>query len=291
MLSKYYSCLNEKKYMAGVCNAPALKNKMLERYPESVIEPIRPGGTLGIFFEAQIANKRKFIKTHMAETMQKQNLIKELEILKALYADELGIDSFIINDNGFEKLFMIMDYLDGTECEGDISFIEKITRQYSEKLKCVNPNVVNYDMNDLYRASIKSYETLIEKDLITAENALECERTIARFSVYASLEKVLCHGDLSNVNIMNKDGKIFVIDWEDAMWAYPGYDILYWLTFYSQRKYYTKYLFEELKIEKQFGKDMMLLIILIKSFMSYKNKSYLTNKLSINDRITEIIWL
>ena len=75
------------------------------------------------------------------------------------------------------------------------------------------------------------------------------------------------------------------------MLGYQGYDLLYWLTFYSQRKYYDKQLLKKLNIDKQFGKDMMLMIILIKSYLSFQNKQYLKNKLSINDRISEIMQL
>ena len=90
---------------------------------------------------------------------------------------------------------------------------------------------------------------------------------------------------------MENNGRFYALDWEDALWGYQGYDILYWLTFYSQRKYYDKDLFRRIKIDKQFGKDMMILILLVKSYLSYRNGTYLSNKLSINDRISEVIQL
>lgn len=80
-----------------------------------------------------------------------------------------------------------------------------------------------------------------------------------------------------------------MLDWEDAMMAYPQYDILYWLTFYSQRKYYSCHLLNDIGVEVSFGKNVMAMILLIKCYLSYRNKSFLNNKLSINDRINEII--
>ena len=82
---------------------------------------------------------------------------------------------------------------------------------------------------------------------------------------------------------------MFVVDWEDALLAYPEYDILYWLTFYSQRRYYSCHLFEDIGVDKQYGKDIMVMILLIKCYLSFVNESYKKNKLSINYRIDEII--
>ena len=79
-----------------------------------------------------------------------------------------------------------------------------------------------------------------------------------------------------------------VIDWEDSLMAFGEYDYLYWLTFFSQRKYYSPALLENHDIDKVWGTDIMALITLVKSKMSYQNQSYKNNKISFQERIDEI---
>ena len=291
MLSKYYDLLNTSQEMEDENSARWIVGEIKKLYPEALGRSIYPGGTLGIFFAINIGNRWRFVKTHRNNEMQRQNLQKELDIMRKLYQGILDVDSFMLNVGEYQKLFVIMDFLQPVKGEKDIAFIQDMIIQYSANLSSVSYDTVNYNMNDFYKAAVQSYKVLTENNLLSGMNATECETSFLRFSEYASFETIICHGDLSNVNIMSDGANYFVIDWEDAMLGYQGYDLLYWLTFYSQRKYYDKQLLKKLNIDKQFGKDMMLMIILIKSYLSFQNKQYLKNKLSINDRISEIMQL
>lgn len=57
----------------------------------------------------------------------------------------------------------------------------------------------------------------------------------------------LLHGDLNDKNIKYKDGKLYLIDWEDAICGDPAYDLAYWATSHSdeQRKLLWKTYFGE----------------------------------------------
>lgn len=289
MLSKYYRYISKETSKEEERISKILKSKVAERFPEA--ESIYPGGTLGIFFKLKIENECYFVKTHRDSSMQKKNLQKELEVMQCLYGETLKIKTFVIESELGIHLFVAMKYLQKIEKEYSIEEITKIIEEYSECLKMRSFLNVNYDRGDLKKAAINSYEKLAKADLISRCNVKRCEDAIRRMDQYESFEKILCHGDLSNANIMQMNNKAFVIDWEDAIWAYPGYDLLYWLTFYSQRKYYSRELLKKLKIESQFGKDIMLSIIAVKSYMSYLNGSYLTNKVTIEERMNEIMQL
>lgn len=293
MLSKYYCCCNDEIDKADTFDISALNQNIREMYrKDAVIERINPGGTLGVFYQAMIDGKKKFIKTHIKGEMYRQNLSKEIELMKALYGNVLDISSFTINYNDVSREFMVMDYLDSQQSKAyGMDFVRNIIENNSVELASVSSDLVNYNVDDLYNAAVKSYEIMSEADLLSLDLSLWCEKAIKRLEGYGSYNRVLCHGDLSNVNIMSWKDLMIVIDWEDALFAYPEYDLLYWLTFYSQRRYYNCHLFEDIGVGEQYGKDIMVMILLIKSYISYANKSYKKNRLSINDRINEVVYM
>lgn len=291
MLSKFYCDSSGKMNKADTFEVSALNSAIKEIYSckDVHVERIFPGGTLGIFFQAVMDGKRFFIKTCDADKMCQANLHKEVEIMKALYERQLCINSFVIDHHGLQKEFIIMDYIVVKNNAYEMKFVQELIRSYHVKLNGVPHDIVNYNTDDLYRAASISFEILSKTDLLSVEVGVWCERVFKRLETYNDNGRVLCHGDLSNVNIMIREEDVLVLDWEDAVMAYPEYDILYWLTFYSQRKYYSSHLFDDIGLEEQYGKDIMVMILLIKCYLSYRNKSYLNNKLSINDRINEII--
>ena len=101
-------------------------------------------------------------------------------------------------------------------------------------------------------------------------------------------EHFFCHGDLSDKNIMLKDGHQIVIDWEDAMLGSNKFDLGYWLTFMNQRKYYQTREFKNfLGVEKDIF-FFMVLVLLLKSYLSVLDGSISKNKVSVQERIEEL---
>ena len=180
MLSKYYRYNNGEVYKADTVDVSALNQKIKEIYLNDVttVERIHPGGTLGIFYKAIIDGKKKFIKTHMNGEMYRQNLLKEIELMKALYGEILDIKSFTINSNGLKKEFIVMDYIKGQSDVYDMSFVRNLIKRNSVQLEAVSLNRINYNVNDLYNAAIKSYENMSEADLLTLDVVLWCEKAL-----------------------------------------------------------------------------------------------------------------
>ena len=133
------------------------------------------------------------MKTHINNEMQKNNLQKELEIMSKLYKADLEIDSFTIDDRGMERLFLLMDFIKPIEKPRSISFIQEMVERYTSNL--TSGDYINYNMDDLINASKHSYDTLTEKNLLTITNGKECEKAFLRMPQYASLKKIICHGD------------------------------------------------------------------------------------------------
>jgi len=293
MLSKFYHDGSKDTGEADTFEVSALNAAISEIYPgEDVsVEKIFPGGTLNIFYRAVIGRKNFFIKTHNNGQMNRLNLQKEIEIMKTLYKDILCIHTFSIACGNSSKEFIMMDFIDSGNAVYELQFVHNLIKTYNFQLEKVSLNKINYNVDDLYQAAVKSYDVLEKAHLLSAGVRLRCGKALKRLKEYNNCERVLCHGDLSNVNIMLWKDHVIALDWEDAVLAYPEYDILYWLTFYAQRKYYSSYLFDDIGVSEQYGKDIMLMILLIKSYISYRNKSYLNNRLSINDRLEEIIYM
>lgn len=291
MLSKFYHDVNKDINKADTFTVSALNKAVCEVYPgkDVFVERIFPGGTLNIFFRAVIDGKNFFIKTHTNEQMNRLNLQKEIQILRALYRDTLNIHTFSITCGNTPKIFLMMDFIHSENRIYELPFVHDLIKGYHFQLGKISPDIINYNIDDLYQAALKSYDVIGEANLLSADIRLECGKVLKRLKGYNDCEQVLCHGDLSNVNIMPWRDSVIVLDWEDAVFAYPKYDILYWLTFYLQRKYYSSHLFNDIGVNEQYGKDIMLMILLIKSYLSYRNKSYLKNQISINDRLGEVI--
>lgn len=291
MLSKYYHLEEKNSDVFKVDRnifLSALLGVLREEYEEVKIERTYPGGTLGIFFELYIGGKRKFVKTHQQGSRYRENLEKEIEIMSIVYGDIMEIEKTEIEVEGEKYIFLIMDYL-LSGMVNEPKEVQKCIEHYQQKLERKTVKV-KYTFEQVLKAGSESLEILYERNFLTEKLYLRCKESLQRI-VHRDigLFREISHGDLSNVNIMStQSGFPVIIDWEDSLVAFPEYDYLYWLTFFSQRKYYSSILFERNGIDKIWGTDIMVLITIVKSYMSYQNESYRNNKLSFEDRINEI---
>ena len=250
----------------------------------------QPGGTLGIFFHLYIDGKKYFIKTHIPNKENHLNMLKEYELLSILYKKEMYIDYVNIIINGMEQFFLIIDILYPIANSNPLC-INNAINDYNTKLSNIQNGLIKseFSFNQIYSLSQDSLNYLYENNHITKTLLDKCNISFLKADLLEMKLDTFCHGDLSSKNILQKDGCLIVIDWEDSFWGYKDYDICYWLTFYEQRKYYTEpFLLRDLGIGYYKGIATMIAITLIKCYMSCRDGSVLTNKLSISTRINEI---
>lgn len=288
MLSKYYTCTTE-MVKADTDFVSALINEIDKKTTITSVTQINPGGTLGIFLRGNLDGKKVFIKSHHPNDMAAKNLQKEIYLMQVLYGNILDIEKFELKVAGYNQKIMIMDFLQMTSLNYTISDVKTLIKSYSAKLKNLDVNQINYKISDFEKAAIVSCEELMKRNFMGKDTYIFCKKAIKNFKTYSEVEREICHGDLSNVNIYNRKDALIALDWEDAMECVPHYDILYWLTFFSSRKYYDSLLFKELEINEEYGKDLMVMIILVKSYISFMNGTYMKNRLSIQDRLSEVI--
>lgn len=291
MLSKYYH-LNDNAG-AGQADKDVFKSVLLEclkkKYKNIYIRQVFPGGTLGIFFELYADGKRKFAKTHYQGACYRENLEKEIEIMRLLYSNVIEIEKAEIDVDGKRSVVMVMDYLFSHSRQVTPHEVRECMEYYQKKLM-ENKLHVKYLFGQVIEAGKESLEALNGLGFFRKDVYLHCMESLYRIADRKiSEEKAVCHGDLSSVNIMYSErGDPVVIDWEDSVVAFKEYDYLYWLTFFSQRKYYASGLLESSGIDKIWGTDIMALVTIIKSNMAFLNGSYKNNKISFQDRICEI---
>lgn len=251
------------------------------------VNHIAPGGTLGVFFDVQTGPTRYFVKTHPPTSAHRATLIKEARLTGFLYGDILNAELAEINVNGTRYAIFINDFLMPLSQNPTLPEITALL----EKIHTTAPppDIVartSAIYTEFWETAAGALRELPRAGLLSAETARACAAHMALIAD-APCDR-LCHGDLSNKNIMCKNTASVIIDWEDAFWGPAGFDMANWLTFFDQRKYYVNNLLKTLPPKCQ---SYMLLCVLFKSWISYKNKSYVNNSLSFDERLGEILAL
>lgn len=251
-------------------------------------------GTLGVGFRALINGSRWFIKTHLLNDAIKANFLKEIALFSVIYNGQVDFKTLHTIEGNQSRTWLIMEELVGTKDEEvSIHKILELIRNYSKTLSTYSyreTTVVKHDFSDLMQAAYLGLSILAKEKLISSslQNELVYRfNTLKECMVSSSLQ--ICHGDLGPKNIMSNDKGLVVIDWEDAFWGIEGYDYLYWLTFFSNRIYLSQDIFGKTPWDKETDISIMLLILVLKSNLSYLMNTLSGNMLTIEERISEIL--
>jgi hypothetical protein len=267
------------------------------------------GGTLSIFFLVDCNGEEIILKTHLNNQRNISDLIKSYFITKKLYSQlfkirliELKIDEethFYLQLPFFKKKitkFQIEQVIQTvhtywfTKLEKEQQKTEKETL-YEKVLE--DPFFFSYYDYLIKEKSFFYLNELFFNNLISdvVYNYLK-ERFTNSITELLSLDRGLCHGDLNHNNIMElDDGLPVIIDWEDSFYGPTLYDIAFWLTFIDNNTYLKKLNCYFHDSEVKVLKNLVLIITVKKCFLRFLNRSYLTDKISILDRIYTIIKL
>lgn len=252
------------------------------------------GGTLGLLFETEIAGRAKVLKTHSFPEGY-ATLRKEARILKQIYGASINLEYFFDENASSPRCWLVMDRLEHAAVDIATNQVESIISEYTIILeaKALTLDVPEEDsFQDLIAEGERALKNMTDNRLLSKEN---CARIGAHLAFLKSRQNAflpcLCHGDLSPNNIMFNGHRLVVIDWEDAFWGIEGYDWLYWLTFFKNRKL----LKAEILGKTPWGNDVevsiLTLIILLKCALSFRANTFVTNTLTFDDRIEEVLSL
>jgi fructosamine-3-kinase len=247
-------------------------------------------GTLGVCFWVKWNGNIFFLKTHYTGERFLKTMEQQIDILDMLYGKELSVNKFYLNVEGNKYCFLLMDWLESPAAAPRLWQIERLIAFFNAKFESEKLRKKRmHSFNEILKEGSKALAALYKAGLINNNNykrCLTCHQVLALES--ASKKPCICHGDLSNKNIMAKNDVLYLLDWEDAFIGIEGYDLCYWLTFFDQRKLYSKYLFSDIGIDKYIGISLMATIVIIKSYISYLNNNYRNNLLSFDNRLEEI---
>ena len=286
MLSKLYALADAPPPADIEGLRAALRDFFYGRGNQSLsVTHIEPGGTLGVFFTVQTGQTCYFIKTHRPTNQYRAALIKEARLTRFLYGNTFNAELSEIKVNDECYAIFLNDFLMPSPQKTTLPEINTLL----EKIRVASPpQELVPRTSAVYTKFLETADQALTElplaGLLSAKIARACADHMTLITD-APCDR-LCHGDLSNKNIMCKNETLVIIDWEDAFWGPAGFDMANWLTFFDQRKYYTDG-FPQTLSEK--CRSFMLMCVLLKSWISYKNKSYFNNSLSFNERLGEIL--
>jgi thiamine kinase-like enzyme len=282
---------------------PALYLEAISEYyliyesKEVTIEDKEHKGTLGLSFRGEVAGQSVYIKTHKPSVFHQSNLDKEYFFLDRIYRDSLDFKKIQLLIRGIPYSAIIMEELDGySPCSSfeqgmaTLNAFRMTLNMSSSSLEPFRESLAKsgFCFSFLYRKAFFALDFLCRNHWIEKKMKHRLEKTFEVYSSAAFLEQHFCHGDISNKNIMLKDGQPILIDWEDAMLGSPIFDFCYWLTFMDQRKYYPANAFKEFASSNRDVLFFMAVIIVLKSYLSILDGSVSHHKVTIAERLEEL---
>lgn len=248
------------------------------------------GGTLGQCYTGLQGDRPVFIKTYESD-LSRAVLRKEEALLSLTAPDGFLVQSCEVG----EGFWLIMDRLDPILGSFLPEEARKLTIQYDQ---CLRANSLSDD--------IEITDTIMDMVPMAQDAAREmCDRGVLSLDLFEKTSMVierlkttlpkmplqLCHGDLGPKNIMSYNARTMAIDWEDAFWSVSGYDYIYWLTFFENRQYLDRHMFDKMETDRETSMAIMVMILVLKSALSLHNGEYKHHSLSIEDRVGEIFAL
>jgi hypothetical protein len=241
-------------------------------------------------FKVCIDNKRKyFVKTIFNNDNFNSRLLLDKNI-QSYKNTPFKIDYFCRKIFGVNINIYISDFYDFELLPTDTIKIQNIISSYYSDYKLeffIKDS--KYSFMYLFEKSIYALNFLFDSKQISQETLYLVNKLYGSSDWSSDEIKYVCHGDLHDGNIMTFNNEVILIDWEDSMIGPKNYDFIYWLTSFKNHHLINKSFLKTNNIFNYYSLKTFILIILIKSFLSIKNNQILNHKLSIEDRILNVL--
>lgn len=251
------------------------------------------GGTVSICFTGELEGRVRFFKTLVGRRAS-ETLKLEAELLQATTGERTSALLIQGTHGGRVQQWLQMAMLEASpEVSG--SAVLEMVNSYETLLRGTQYEAVvpqERDIRVVLHEAKQAVCELSEMGLLSEEAVRRMSRCVDRVQESSvKWTRQLCHGDLGPANIMRDRYGLVPVDWEDAIWAFPQYDYLYWLTFMKNRPLLNRRVLGITPLGPEREVAVMAMIIVLKSAISVRNKSYLHNTTSINDRVLEVMRL
>lgn len=250
------------------------------------------GGTLGVGFIATIDGRERFLKTY-ASAYGKSNLEKEIRILSHLYGEALDIRRIEVReDEAQPRVWLVMDGLRPVDAPLQPRDTENLVEAYRSKLDALPADALDTadTLGALIDDALRALSDLAMEDQIGSSMFHDLNARLTYLvREWRAFPPCNVHGDLGPRNIMADGDKLVVIDWEDAFRGVSGYDYLYWLTFFENRRYYSKEVLGRTPLGVEAEIALLAMILLLKSDLSLRANTIAGNQITVEQRIGEVL--
>lgn len=248
------------------------------------------GGTLGVLFSGVLAGKKRCFKTNGVQSGD-AILIREHAFLQATLGDRADAVLIRKQESGAGRIWLHMKELQRCGETSPVR-IEELVGHYETALRGEIDSSLVPSQDNIYllldHADL-AIKLLHDHNLISRTVQAESESRLTHLrSISGSWDLRVCHGDLGPANVLCDDQGPAAIDWEDAFWGIEGYDYLYWLTFFSNRRWLSPASLGRTPWGKSTEVSIMVMILLLKCMLSVRDRSYFSNKISFDTRLMEV---
>lgn len=251
-------------------------------------------GTLSAAFIARSTGQDWFLKTHLADG-GRATLLKEGALLEHLYADTLSAHSQVFGQGEGARVWLKMHALREPDAATTPAEILRLTESLDRQLKDTSAafGMAEHDtLAHLVDQAWSALDELSRHALLSAETLHRVARHLRLVQDRIGLhEPALCHGDLGPKNLMSDGQRLFAIDWEDAFIGVQGYDYLFWLTFFSNRRHLSADALGATVLGRELEQGLLVMILLLKCELSRRDGSHAGHALNFDQRIGEALVL
>lgn len=247
-------------------------------------------GTVDFAYKVRLNSREYFLKAVWGSEMLQERMKIEHSVMKSLYGQKLELRYNEITDIPY-ACFLVLELLENYDNIIHIKQIQNLILEFKYNVDVINIlKNTKYDYNYIFEKSVQALDCLSNFNYITTKTKCKITSLLSK-NYYKSHCEYVCHGDLSNNNILLHNNKLLLIDWEDAILAHENYDITYWLTFISQRKLLKVETLKKYNLLNKGSYQTFLVIILLKEYLSYINNTIDNNAIGTQERLYQIISL
>jgi len=244
-------------------------------------------GTMGECFTADASGQPIFLKTH--RLAGDTTLVKEATLAARAYGEPVGIR---LREIGV-RAWMASNVLEpAAPLSPDRAC--HLTQDYAARLADMHDAATIVPREDDFSLLLAMADEALKE--LSAQQAIDQHTQTSAAAALTHLGRAdfgrcLCHGDLGPKNIMSLNGEPMAIDWEDAFWGIEGYDYLLWLTFFENRRHYADGVLGRTPWGLETERAILVMIVILKCALSFRNKTHIGNALSFDQRIVEVLTL
>lgn len=249
-------------------------------------------GVLSMCMYATLNGEPRFFKTHIIPS-GRSALEREAYFLKAVAADHVDPRLSYVIEGRSDRVWLHTRLLAPSGMLNPLQVLNLIDDCDQGLMRCPALKEMvpsNHSVFQLFCEAESAINDLNRKNLLSSFVTDRASSGLYNLKIaFADLPLKLCHGDLGPANIMSKGETTIAIDWEDAFWGVDGYDYLYWLTFFENRKWLSTKVLGHTTLARSTEVALMTVILLLKSWISVRDGSYFRNTISIDERLREVI--